>query len=647
MGTATMPSNMNIQQSVVVGTSGHVDHGKTSLVRALTGMDTDRLTEEKRRGITIDLGFAYSKTPQGAVLAFVDAPGHERFVHNMLAGAAGIDVVLLVVAADEGVMPQTREHVQICHLLGATQGLVVLSKCDLVDKEWLALSREDVHDALLGTFLESAPVFAVSTTTGEGLPALRSALEALPGQHKKSHATTPFRFIVDRSFAMKGFGTVVTGTTVSGVLGKGDEILLYPQMRKVRVRSMQSHGQTVQSVGVGMRAALNLASLHKNEVRRGNQLAHEHTLCVSTMLGVELRLLASAHELAMRARVRVHVGAQEVMARVVLLERERLLAGETQVVQLRLEQPLCACYGEHFVIRSYSPMTTIGGGRILDPAPGKLRKERVRMVERLVQLAKACDDEERLEQVVWLRGITGVEKHALEALSGLDSSAQKRTQKRLVQAGVLHVLSQGSQQSLYHADAILQLKTLIQRLIARHHREHPDMAGPTRPEMAGKLSNVLASQPLAELLHSMCHQGQIQSEGENFALPGHKGRLESKEDALLTQCLTRLAQDGIHAPRKTALLQACGLSPKDGTRLLNRAAHQGQVVRVDDEAYYVAAVLAEIKTRLAEHLKQHQTMDVAAFKALLNIGRKQAVELLEYFDAQHVTLRVGNHRILR
>ena len=636
-----------LAQSVVIGTSGHIDHGKTSLVRALTGIETDRLAEEKKRGITIDLGFAYSRTPQGSILAFVDVPGHERFVHNMLAGAAGIDVVMLVVAADEGVMPQTREHLNICHLLGATQGLVVLTKCDLVDEELLALSTEDVRETVQGTFLQQARVFAVSSTTGEGLPALRQALEALPSQ-RQPKATSIFRFIVDRSFAMKGFGTVVTGTAVAGSLSKQDDLLLYPQERKVRVRALQSHGQEVDRVVAGMRAAINLAAIHKDEISRGHQLAHEHALCVSSMLGVELQLLTSARALSKRVRVRVHVGAQEVMARVVLLERDQLLPGETQLAQLRLETPLCARYGERFVIRSYSPMVTIGGGRILDPAPVKLRKERLNRVARLAQLANASSDEERLEQVVWLRGTAGVAQSSLAALSGVGSNkAQKRCQNALVQAGCLRVLKQGSRQRLYHVDAILQLKTLIERLVARHHREYPDLAGPTQPDLAGKLGSVLTNQPLQSLLQSMCSQGQLQTNGDRFALPKHQGSLSSQEAALLKTCLAQLTQGGVQPPRRAALFEACGLNAKEGTRLLNRALHQGQAVRVHDDIYYAISALQTIQAELTQYLAQHQNISVVEFKDLLSIGRKQAVELLEYFDDQRLTLRVANTRILR
>ena len=406
----------------VIGTSGHIDHGKTTLVKALTGVDTDRWAEEKKRGITIDLGFAHYEDEQGNQLAFVDVPGHEKFIHNMLAGVAGMDAVLLVVAADEGVMPQTREHLNICNLLKIKTGLVAITRIDLVeDSDMVELCQDEVAELLEGTFLEGKPVIPVSTTSGEGLTELRQALSKLGKQIPAAEIEKPFRLSVDRSFTLKGFGTVVTGTVLSGSLRQDEEVQQFPQQRSVRIRGLQAHSQTVSEVFAGQRAALNLAGITKEEIQRGDQLAKEGSLLTSYMLNASLTLLEDVSAaLKNRTRIRLHLGSQEVFGRIVLLEGETLSPGKTTLVQFRLESLVCARHGDRFIVRSYSPMFTLGGGMVIDPSPSKSRRVLHELSGRLRRLHDG-DENVRSAEVIYLQSVKGVIEAEFSVRSGLSA----------------------------------------------------------------------------------------------------------------------------------------------------------------------------------------------------------------------------------
>ena len=393
-----LPSHQESRE-FVVGTSGHIDHGKTALIKALTGVDADRFEEEKQRGITIDLGFAPYQDEVGTKLAFVDVPGHEKFVHNMLAGVAGFDAVLLVIAADEGVMPQTREHLNICNLLEIPDGLIVLTRIDLVeDPEMIELCQSEVEELVQGTFLEGKPVIPVSSLSGKGIPELKTALQKLRSQLVPPDLGQSFRLFVDRSFSVKGFGTVITGTVLSGRVQTEEELDRFPGRESIRIRGIQVHGAVRNEVHAGNRAALNLAGISHLSIKRGDQLAPSDSLVTSFMLNVELTLLKDTPaEIKQRSRVRFHLGSREVMGRVILLENERLTPGSSTLAQLRLEEEVGSRYGDRFILRSYSPLMTLGGGRIIDPAPGKSRRIKRKLAERLKRLA-SDDLEGRVEE---------------------------------------------------------------------------------------------------------------------------------------------------------------------------------------------------------------------------------------------------------
>jgi len=641
---------------LVIGTSGHIDHGKTTLVKALTGVDTDRLAEEKARGITIDLGFARFR--EGDLdLAFVDVPGHERFVHNMLAGAAGMDAVLMAIAADEGVMPQTREHLAICGLLGIEQGIIALTRVDLVDPELLALCKEDVRAAVKGTFLENAPLVPVSAVTGQGLPELKAELARLTQQTHGRNVEHPFRFPVDRSFTIKGFGTVVTGTVLAGKLSAEQEATQYPSGRRVRVRGMQVHGEPAPFVEAGQRAALNVANLAKEEIQRGDQLAEPDTLLTGYLLNVELRLLEGApRDLTQRTRVRLHLGTKEAIGRIVLLEGEQFRPGETQLIQVRLEEPVSTRYGDRFIVRNYSPLFTLGGGRVIDPAPSKSRRVRHELAERLKALA-GDDPGALVEQAIYLQATRGVKGAEAFVRTGLSERQFAKALQPLLSQGTV-VQMDPVEKKYIHAAALDRVGRYLERVLASFHAQHPERQGMTRPELAGKLSLIFSDKEVGVILQRLVKQERIPPPAtvagaggapsvQQYALAGHSKSVSGEQQEGLARLIGIVRQGGAQPARRGALFDGAGVDEKTGQQLLNLAAHEGQLVRVKDDLYYTPDTLQGIEARLREHLKAHEKITVIDFKDLAGVTRKHAVDLLEYFDAQRVTLRLEDHRVLR
>jgi selenocysteine-specific elongation factor len=635
---------------LVIGTSGHIDHGKTTLVKALTGVDTDRLAEEKARGITIDLGFARFREG-GLDLAFVDVPGHEKFIHNMLAGAAGLDAVLMVIAADEGVMPQTREHLAICDLLGIQQGIIALTRVDLVDPELLALCIEDVRAAVKGTFLENAPLVPVSSVTGQGLPQLKTELARLSKLVQGRNVEHPFRFPVDRSFTIRGFGTVVTGTVLAGKLAAEQEVMQYPAGRRLRIRGIQVHGEAASAAEAGQRAALNLAAISKEEIQRGDQLAEPDTLATSYLLNVELRLLPDVpRDLTQRTRVRLHLGTKEALGRIVLLEGEEFRPGETQLIQVRLEEPVSSRYGDRFIVRNYSPLFTLGGGRVIDPAPNKSRRVRQELSERLAALA-GNDPVALVEQAVYLqstRGVKGAEAFVRTGLS--ERQFTKALQSLLSQGSIVQL--EAADKKYLHAAALDRVSKYLERVLAAFHQSHPEREGMTRAELAGKLSLIFSDKEVGVILQRMVKQDTIvqpagNGAGQAYALKGHSRSVSGEQKGGVSRLIESIRQGGAQPPRRTALFEEAGVDDKTGQQLLNLAAHEGQLVRVKEDLYYTPDTLQAIEAKLREYLKANQKITVIDFKDLAGVTRKHAVDLLEHFDAQRVTLRLEDHRVLR
>jgi selenocysteine-specific elongation factor len=623
-------------RSLIVGTAGHIDHGKSALVRALTGTDPDRLKEEKARGITIDLGFAHLDLGGGRVASFIDVPGHERFVRNMLAGAHGIDAVVLVVAADESVMPQTREHFHICRLLGIPAGLVALTKCDVADAESQAIAEMEARELVAGSFLEGAPVLRVSARTGQGLEDLRAALRALGDRTPARGAGGLLRLPVDRAFVLKGFGTVVTGTVVGGALGLGDEVELMPAARRARVRGLQVHGAPVERVEAGSRAAVNLAGVEVADVSRGDVLAHPGTLRATSVLDVELSLLGGEKPLDDLARVRVHLASAERLARVRLAASGPARPGPAVRAQLRLESPAVAGRGDRLVLRSYSPAATIGGAVVLDPLPPARRRRDAT----LAAAPAAADLAAAARALVAQAGVAGLEAAPLAARLTIPVP-----ELAALAAGIPEVVALGREPVRYVAAAALaQAAGEARAALERFHAERPLEAGMSREELRRR---VLAAAPPGAFEHVLSRleaAGEARAAGDLVALVRHAVRLSPAEEA---------ARDALREAAHAAALAGVELDGLVSARLtrpvLDRVAKMmlagGELRRVGD-ALVDAAALDRLKKDVRDRWPPGARLDVTAFKDLTRLSRKYTIPLLEYLDRERVTRRSGNERVV-
>ncbi len=642
---------------VVVGTAGHIDHGKTSLVRALTGIDTDRLREEKRRGITIELGFAHLALPDGTVAGVVDVPGHERFVRSMAAGAGGIDLVVLVVAADEGVMPQTREHLDICRLLGVPRGLVAVTKSDLLPAlgpGWLALLEQDVREVTRGTFLEDAPFVPVSSATRDGLDRLVAELARLAAEVPERPADGPAFLPIDRAFSMKGFGTIVTGTLLSGELREGDEAALLPPAHGVgalRVRSLQVHGAATPRALAGQRTAVNLPGVEPAAIRRGQALVHPGVVPASSVLDVELSLLAAApRPLRHRARLLLHVGTAQVPATVALLDRGELAPGATAFAQLRLGAPAAALPGQRFILRGFAVLEgrgkTLGGGRILAVATPKRRRGRPEALRQLEVLARG-DGEARVAAVLELAGPAGLDGAALVGRTGLSPRAVAAALERLGAKGGA-VLFDRERRAWVAGSVAEDLSARLVRAVDAFHAEKPLAAGIGREELRGRLPAVVDPRLFQRLLAQLADRGALVVEGDHVRRRGHAaasagGAGGAKKDRLADV----LAKGGLTPPRLSELPAAVGASAEDVHALLKLLAAEGRAVRVSSELWFDAAALAALRQRLVAFLRERKAITTQEFKDLVGATRKHVIPLAEHFDEEKVTLRVGEKRVLR
>lgn len=635
-------------KQIILGTAGHIDHGKTSLIRALTGIDTDRLKEEKLRGITIELGFAYMDLPSGDRLGIVDVPGHERFVKHMVAGATGIDLVALVIAADEGVMPQTREHMEICQLLEVRKGLVVLTKTDLVDDpDWLEMVQEDVAEFLKGTFLAGSPIIRVSAVTGEGLAELREALARLVAQVEPRSSDGPFRLPVDRVFSMRGFGTVVTGTSVAGRLRIGDPVIVYPLLHKTKVRGLQVHNDEVQEIHAGQRTAVNLQSVERALIRRGDVVATPGALVPTHLLDVRIELLASTpRPLKHRAKVRFHTGTAEHLATAVLLDREELVPGEAAFIQVRLDQPLTALRGDRFVLRSYSPVQTIGGGTVLHPLPRKHKGHGKREAALALEgLLHGSDDEIILWHVLdaaW-NGVTGEELQVRANISRvhLEKALQRFTsQKKLI-------LYDKENQRFLHADVLADIQQAILTILADYHRLYPLKTGMAKEELAAQLPHPIEVKLYNFVLRQLMEQQQLVVEMEWVRLYSHKIDLSGDEETIRGRIEQTFRESGLQPPFFKDVAPNLPGTRRQHQDILEWMVSQGILVKVKEDLFFHAAVLEELKQRLTAYLREHGEISTPDFKEMTQASRKYTIPLLEYFDVQRITIRIGDVRRLR
>ncbi len=641
----TQQSPVTTAKHVIVGTAGHIDHGKSSLVLALTGTDPDRLAEEKRRGITIDLGFAFLNLGSTR-LGFVDVPGHERFVKNMLAGVGGIDLVMLVVAADESIKPQTREHFDICRLLEIPRGLTVITKSDLVDSETLGLVRLEVEEFTRGSFLENAPVVPVSARTGAGLDQLRAELQRLAAEVPGKDSARYFRLPIDRSFAMKGFGTVVTGTLISGSVAVEDEVELFPARRRVRVRGVQSGGAAVERASAGQRTAINLAGISLDEVRRGMALAAQGRFEPTQRLDARITLLPSARPLKQRARVHFHQGTAECVAEVHLFEETQAPGGWSGFAQLRLSGPVLLLPGDRFILRQFSPLVTIGGGVVLDAlAPRhKLAKEGPRLRQALLAFEHGTKPE--VLAALCEPDLRGMDMASLVARTGWLESDVRATAAALAAEKKLRIVSE---QPLVVASAQLLIDTVrrIGQELDAFHKANPLVEGLPKEDLRERVAPGLRAEVFRAALEEAVRAGGISVTGDVVKRAGRSIALTPEEQLAREQIEQAFARAGLAVPPVKEVLGKLAIETKRAQKILQLLLREQALVKVSEELLFHRGALARLRELLATHKQQRgDRLSVPAFKELAGISRKYAIPLLEYLDRERVTRRAGDERII-
>ena len=636
-------------RSLIVGTAGHIDHGKSALVRALTGTDPDRLPEEKRRGITIDLGFADLQLGE-LRLGFVDVPGHERFIKNMLAGAHGIDLLALVIAADEGVMPQTREHFDICRLLGVQKGLIVVTKADLVEEEMLPLVADEARELAAGSFLENAPVVVVSSRTGLGLDELKNTLTELAKEVPARSSDFTARLPIDRAFSMKGFGAVTTGTLVSGEIAEADELELLPAGVRVRVRGTQVHGTSVSKATAGQRTAVNLSGIDVNEIQRGMVLSRPERLRSTQIVDAFVEVLAGAsRSLRTRARVRVHIGAAEVLGRVRVLEQTgEIQAGHGGFVQLRLERPIVGLHNDRFVIRSYSPSETIAGGVILNPFAAKHRGKELERTRRLLQELRAEDRVNKLAAFVEIAGEAGMRSRELAAATGWNDDVLRKVTTQA--EAIANVIDCGG--VLLSKEYFEALCAKVEDELEKFHKREPLARGLLRETLREKVFTHAEPEIFNSALRKLEAAQSLVSDRDTVRLRKHSVDL-SESDLRLRKALEQAYEKaGVEAPSLDEAMTRAGVATSQrqhARRILQLLIDAGTVVRIQGDMLMHASVVKDLKNKLLQYGEKTdptRLIDVGTFKELAGVSRKYAIPLLEYFDQERVTRRAGDKRVI-
>jgi selenocysteine-specific elongation factor len=629
-------------QPFIIGTAGHVDHGKTALIRALTGEETDRLKEEQERGMSIELGFAQFVLPSGRRAGVIDVPGHERFLKNMLAGAASIDLVLLVIAADEGVMPQTREHLDILHLLRTRRGLIVLTKSDLVDEEWLELVSDDVRAAVKGTFLADAPLLAVSAHSGHGMPELVRALEAAAEKMETRPTSGAWRLSVDRAFTIGGFGTVVTGTLLSGTIRLEDRVEVLPAGRETRVRALQTHGESAREVVAGSRVAVNLGGLPLEEVHRGDVLAPPGAFPVTTAFDARLEMLPDTDvTLKHRTRVRVYLGTAEVFARVMLLDREALEPGQNGLVQFRLETPAVAARLDRFVVRLYSPPITLGGGTVIDPSAQRHRRFVPEVIEGL-RLREQGTPLESLAQALLARGFVPATADVAAALAGVPKVEAEALMEEGVERGVLARTRAG----IVHAEVLARLRAALLAELDEFHRKQPMRPGLAREELRSRLSRRIGPKEFPLLLEAVEADGSVVVEGARVRRADFQPAFTSEHASFAQRARAALLEAPAAPPSFEEVVAQNGLPEATARAVWDALIESGELVRVAEGVVLHRDAVARIVQQVRDYFQTEATMTASQFRDLIGSTRKYAVPLLEYLDSQRVTRRRGDERVI-
>ena len=629
---------------VIIGTAGHVDHGKTLLVKALTGIDTDRLVEEKKRGITIELGFAHLDFDDGTQAGIVDVPGHEKFIKNMLAGAGGIDLAMLVVAADEGFMPQTVEHLGILSLLGIQDGLVVITKCDMADPEWVEMVKEDVRTHVEGTFLEGKPVFTVSAYTGQGISELRQALKELVQKAAEKNMRTPFRLPIDRVFSVDGFGTVVTGTLIEGSVSNGDMAEILPGGVQARVRNLQVHDRDVETAYAGQRVAINLAGVKKADLGRGDVIARPGSVRTSLMLDARLQNLKNSQRTILSgSQVHLYHGSAVRLCKVVLLDRDALQPGESCYAQLRLTEEIAAKRGDRFVIRFYSPLETIGGGVVLDDLPRRHKRGDQAVLEALA-IRESGSGDDQLVQLVAEHGHSLPTLEKLAAPQNLDREELGRSLEELTSAGKVLQPLPGRYLAASVFDAIWDS---CRGLLEQYHRQNPLHAGMKVAELRQKLLKNTDQAVADAILAALAREGKIKAVADRYALADSAGQLAQRQSAIREKLLQTSRKAGLEVPGLDEVIASFPPAEQgDCRQVVESLVSGGGLVMLTPQLCLHSQVYAQVCDKTRDFMAEHQELTLAEFRDLLGTSRKYALAVLEYYDKNKILKKDGDVRRL-
>ncbi len=625
---------------IVIGTAGHIDHGKTTLIRALTGIDCDRLKEEKERGITTELGFAHWHLDSDLLVGIVDVPGHEKFVRHMVAGAWGIDTVLLVVAADEGVMPQTREHLDICEILGLTKGIVVITKKDLVDDDMLELVEEDIRDFLKGRVLEDAPVVAVSATTGENLDVLKSLLREVSDRIEERSREGIFRLPVDRVFTLKGLGTIVTGTCISGSLGAGEEIELFPYSKKARVRSIQAYHEDTKEAMAGQRIALNLQGLDRQDVERGSMIARPDTLLLTSRIDASLKLLKlPIKPIRHDSILRFHIATTQEEARLVLLDADQIEPGQELFVQFVFKKPIVVLPSDRFILRGSYAIQTVGGGSVLDIQPARHKRKSEGLAE-VYQVLNAGTDIDRSAYHIKKGLYQGVKHQTLSILTGKDLALTEKIGGLLTKNSSVKLVGR----TYIHTDFWKTYKEKALAFVNEYHKANPLKVGISKEELRMRLP-ATDVQIFQSVLDECAAEGKIVLEKDRVTSRAHAKA--SQNDEFEKRIVDLLLSSAFTPPGPKDISAGVGINEKNARELLDRLAFRGGIIKVAQDMYFHPDMIEEVKRRAIDFLKRHQEMGPSDFKTELNLSRKYLIPLLEYLDQIKLTIRKGDKRVLR
>lgn len=627
-------------KNIIIGTAGHVDHGKTALIKALTGIETDRIKEEKKRGITIELGFAYLDLPDGEKAGIIDVPGHEKFVKNMLAGAGGIDLALLVIAADEGFMPQTREHLGILSLLNIPEGIIVITKKDMVDEDWLEVVCEDIRNEVKGTFLENAQMIAVSSYTGEGIEELRQAIFQLIDQKTQiKNLDIPFRIPIDRIFSVEGFGTVITGTLIEGKMKVGDPVTIYPSRLESRIRNLQVHSHDVEEAYAGQRVAVNLAGLKKTDLNKGDVVAAPNSMHTTMMIDIKLTVLKDCErEILNATRLHLYHGARDVLCKIVLLDRDSISAGESCYAQLRLEEEIAVKTGDRFVLRFYSPLETIGGGVILDSNPFKHKRNDPQVLESLNIKENGSDKEKisaalkdyssRFETLDFLQVQTAIPKEQF------DQQIQKLIKDKIA--------FRISDNVVIHVDYLNHLKDVAVKMLTAYHAENPLRDGMKRDEFRGKFIKYEDMSVVDKITDSLVNRKVLKIVNGCVALYDFEAQTDNNQELI-----EKAFYEGGFSPESPDQIAARFPKIKNFKAVLEALVNSGKLVRVEDKILLHVDYYNKALEMAKEHIAKNGQITLAEMRDLMGASRKFAVAVLEYWDRRNITKKVGDARVLK